>query len=91
MLARLLDLFARTFARTGARVEIGGELYQWMHDAGLDPNPRPLAEIPVHMGNGEVAYHRWTLFARNLLPKIVEYGLATEKDVLDILDQLRTS
>jgi hypothetical protein len=60
-----------------------------MGDAGLDHNPRPLAEIPVRMGNGEVAYHRWTLFARSLLPKIVEYGLATEKEVLDILDQLR--
>ena len=89
VLAGLLDLFAQTFARTGARVEIGPELYRLMHDAGLEPNPRPLAEIPVHVGNGEVAYRRWTLFARSLLPKIVKYGLATEKDVLDILDRLR--
>ena len=89
VLAGLLDLFAQTFARTGARVEIGPELYRLMHDAGLEPNPRPLAEIPVHVGNGEVAYRRWTLFARSLLPKIVKYGLATEKDVLDTLDRLR--
>jgi ubiquinone/menaquinone biosynthesis C-methylase UbiE len=89
VLAGLLDLFALTFAHTGARVEIGPELYRWMHDAGLEPNPRPLAEIPVHVGNGEVAYRRWTLFAQSLLPKIVKYGLATERDVLNILDQLR--
>lgn len=89
VLAGLLDLFARTFARTGARVEIGSELYRLMHDAGLEPTPRPLAETPVHVGNGEVAYRHWMLFARSLLPKIVKYGLATEKDVLDILDQLR--
>ena len=89
VLAGLLDLFARTFGRTGARVEIGPELSRLMHDAGLEPTPRPLAEIPVHVGNGEVAYRHWTLFARSLLPKIVKYGLAAEKDVLDILDQLR--
>jgi ubiquinone/menaquinone biosynthesis C-methylase UbiE len=89
VLAGLLDLFARTFACTGARVEIGAELYGCMRDAGLKPNPRPLAEIPVLMGSGEVAYRRWTLFARSLLPRIVKHGLATEKDVLDILEQLR--
>jgi ubiquinone/menaquinone biosynthesis C-methylase UbiE len=89
VLAGLLDLFARTFARTGACVEIGAELYRWMRDAGLKPHPRPLAEIPVLMGDGEVAYRRWTLFARSLLPRIVKHGLATEKDVLDILEQLR--
>ena len=34
-------------------------------------------------------YRRWALFARSVLPKIVEYGLATEKDMLDALDELR--
>jgi ubiquinone/menaquinone biosynthesis C-methylase UbiE len=89
VLARLQDLFARTFERSGARLELGAELYSRMLDAGLDPDPKPLAEIAVHMGQGEVAYRRWALFARSLLPKIVEYGLATEKDILDLLDQLR--
>ena len=89
VLAGLLHLFARTFACTGARAEIGAELYRCMHDAGLKPNPRPLAEIPVLTGNGELAYRRWTLFARSLLPRIVKHGVATEKDVLDILEQLR--
>src|SRR5712692_6539647 len=89
VLARLQDLFARTFERSGARLELGAELYSRMLDAGLDPDPKPLAEIAVHMGNGEVAYRRCAQFARSLLPKIVGYGLATEKDILDILDQLR--
>jgi ubiquinone/menaquinone biosynthesis C-methylase UbiE len=89
VLARLQNLFARTSERSGARLELGAELYSRMLDAGLDPDPKPLAEIAVHMGQGEVAYRRWAQFARSLLPKIVEYGLAAEKDILDILDQLR--
>lgn len=88
VLARLQDLFTRTFERSGARVELGAELYARMLDAGLDPDPKPLAEIAVHMGQGEIAYRRWALFT-SVLPKIVKYGLATEKDTLDILDQLR--
>ena len=60
-----------------------------MLDAGLEPDPSPLAEIAVRMGNGEVGYRRWALFVRSILPKIVEYGVATEKEMLDILDQLR--
>jgi ubiquinone/menaquinone biosynthesis C-methylase UbiE len=73
VLARLQELFLRTFERSGARLELGAELYSRMLDAGLEPAPRPIAEIAVHMGNGEVAYRRWTLFARSMLPKIVEY------------------
>ena len=89
VLGRLLDLFARTFERSGARVELGAELYSRMLDAGLEPNPTPLAEFAVRMGNGEVAYRRWALFAQSLLPKIAGYGLATQKESLDILDELR--
>ena len=89
VLARLQDLLARTFECTGARPDVGTELYMRMLDAGLEPDPTPLVEIAVHMGNGEVAYRRWALFARSFLPKIVEYGLATERDILDILDRLR--
>ncbi len=90
VLAHLQDLLIQTFERSGARVEVGAELYWRMLDAGLEPEQRPLAEIAVQMGHGEVAYRRWALFARSMLPKIVEYGLATEKDVLDIIEhQLR--
>jgi|SRR5271166_772750 len=86
VLAHLQDLFARTFERSGVRMEIGTELYSRMRDAGLEPDPKPLAEIPVHIGNGEVAYRRWMLFARSVLPKMVEYGIATEKDIRQIVD-----
>jgi ubiquinone/menaquinone biosynthesis C-methylase UbiE len=86
VLAQLLDLFARTFERSGVRMEIGAELYSRMLDAGLEPDPSPLAEIPLHMGDSEIAYRRWTLFARSVLPKIVEYGFATAEEVRDIVE-----
>jgi len=89
VLARLQDLCVRTGECTGGRQDLGLELYMRMLDAGLDPDPSPLVEIAGRMGQGEVAYRRWELFARSGLPKIVEYGLATEKDVLDLLEQLR--
>ena len=89
VLARLQDIFLRTFERSGARSETGAELYSRMLDAGLEPDPSPLAEIAVHMGQGEIVYRRWALFARSVLPKIVEYGLASEKDILNALEDLR--
>jgi ubiquinone/menaquinone biosynthesis C-methylase UbiE len=90
VLARLQDLLARTFERSGARLEIGGELYSRMLDAGLESDPKPLVEIPVLVDQGEVAYRRWALFARSMLPKIVEYGLATEEEIRDTIErQLR--
>jgi ubiquinone/menaquinone biosynthesis C-methylase UbiE len=89
VLARLHNLIAQTIERSGARPKIGAELYWRMLDAGLEPDPRPLAEIPVLIGRGEVAYRRWAQFARSLLPRIVEYGIAGEEDILDILEQLR--
>jgi ubiquinone/menaquinone biosynthesis C-methylase UbiE len=90
VLARLQELLARTFERSGARLEIGAELYSRMLDAGLEPEPRPLAEIAVRMGQGEIAYRRWALFARSMTLKMVEFGLATEEDILDLVDhQLR--
>jgi SAM-dependent methyltransferase len=89
VLARLWDLFARTLELSGARPDIGAELYGRMLDARLEPDPGPLAEIAVRIGQGDVAYRRCALWARSLLPKIVEYGIANEKDILDILEQLR--
>ena len=86
VLARFQSLIAQTFERSGAHLETGEELYQRMLDAGFEPDPRPVAEIPVVMGRGEIAYRRWALFARSMLPKMVEYGLAMEKDVLEIVE-----
>jgi len=86
VLARFQSLIAPTFERSGTRLEISAELYQRMLDAGLEPDPRPLAQIPVVMSRGEIAYRRWALFARSMLPKMAAYGLATEKDLLDIVE-----
>jgi ubiquinone/menaquinone biosynthesis C-methylase UbiE len=85
-LARVNDLLGETFERSGARPEIGEELYWRMLDAGLEPDPRPFAEIPL--GRADLAYRRWSVFVRNVLPKMVEYELAAEKDVLDLLERL---
>ncbi len=86
VLASLQNLLSATFARSGARLGIGTELYWRMLDAGLEPEPRPLAEIAVDAGQGAVAYRRWVLITRSLLTKIVEYGLATEEEVLNTVE-----
>ena len=52
----------------------------------MSASPRPLAEINVCIGENAVAYRRWALFARSMLPKIVEYGLAEEREVLDTVE-----
>jgi SAM-dependent methyltransferase len=87
VLASLQGLITTTFERTGARLEIGAELYFRMRQAGLESEPRPLAEIAVCMGQGAVGCRRWALFARSMLPKIVEYGLAKEEEVLDAVER----
>jgi len=81
------NLIAATFERSGARLDTGAELYWRMRDAGLEPDPRPLAEFAVCMGQGVVGYRRWALFARSMLPKIVEYGLDAEEEVLDTVER----
>ena len=85
-LARLNDLLAETFERSGARPDLGEELYWRMLDAGLEPDPKPFAEIPL--GRADLAYRRWSVFAQNMLPKMIEYGLAAEKDLRDLLERL---
>jgi len=80
-LAALLALFTSAFERSGARPDIGAELYPRMRDAGLQPDPRPLAEFVLCPARDTGAYRRWALFARSMLPKIVEYGLGTEDEI----------
>jgi SAM-dependent methyltransferase len=81
VLAALLALFTSAFERSGARPDIGTELYPRMRDAGLQPDPRPLAEFVLCPARDTVAYRRWALFARSMLPKIIEYGLGTEEEI----------
>jgi ubiquinone/menaquinone biosynthesis C-methylase UbiE len=95
VLAALLALFTSAFERSGARPGIGAELYSRMRDAGLQPDPRPLAELVLYPARDTIAYRRWALFARSMLPKIVEYGLATEDELRhrvghDLRDELLT-
>jgi ubiquinone/menaquinone biosynthesis C-methylase UbiE len=80
-LAALLALFTSVFERSGARPDVGAELYSRMSDAGLQPHPRPLAEFVLHPARGALAYRRWAQFARSMLPKIVEHGLGTEEEI----------
>ena len=80
VLAALLALFTSVFDRSGARPDIGAELYSRMRDAGLQPDPRTLAEFVLCPARDTVAYRRWALFARRMLPKIVEYGLGTVEE-----------
>jgi len=81
VLAELLALFTSAFERSGARPDIGAEMYSRMRDAGLLPDPRPLAEVVLCPARDTVAYRRWALFARSMLPKIVEYGLGAEDEI----------
>ena len=81
VLAALLALFTSAFERSGARPDIGAELYSRMRDAGLQPDPRPLAEFVLCSAGDPAAYRRWALFARSMLPKIVEYGLGAEEEI----------
>jgi ubiquinone/menaquinone biosynthesis C-methylase UbiE len=87
VLASFQTLLGQAFERSGARVDTGAELYSCMRAAGLEPAPRPLAEIAVCIDQNEAAYRRWALFARSMLPKIVEYGLAEERAVLDTVER----
>ena len=80
-LAALLALFTSVFERSGAGPDIGIELYSRMRDAGLQPDPRPLAEFVLYPARDTVVYRRWALFARSMLPKIVEYGLGAEEEI----------
>lgn len=81
LLSSMLGLFAETFERSGAHRTIGRDLYARMLAAGFEPDPTPIAEIALHTGDQVPGARRWTLFARSMLPKIVEYGLATEAEI----------
>jgi ubiquinone/menaquinone biosynthesis C-methylase UbiE len=76
------------FRRSGAHLTIGLELYWRMCDAGLEPHPVPLAEVPLDIGPESAVYRRYASVTRSLLPKIVEYGLASESKVgIDTLEE----
>jgi hypothetical protein len=68
-----------------------GSLLKQRHPL-LSPGPERLSVSAEQADSAALEGERKTvtaLFARSVLPKIVEYGLATEREILDILDQLR--
>jgi ubiquinone/menaquinone biosynthesis C-methylase UbiE len=81
LLSSMLRLFAETFGRSGAQLDIGLDLYARMLDAGFEPDPTPIAEIALHTGDQLPGARRWALFARSMLPKMLEYGLTTEPEL----------
>lgn len=85
-LTALLQLLGETFKRSGATLEIGAELFWRMLDAGLDPDPNPLAEIVFRMDQPDEAYRRWAWMARSLLPKMIEYGLTTKSEAVQLIE-----
>ena len=87
ILASFQNLISKTFECSGARLDIGAELYRRMCEVGLEAEPRPLAEVAVSIGQGAVGYRRWALFARSMLPKIVEYGVGVEEEILDTVER----
>jgi ubiquinone/menaquinone biosynthesis C-methylase UbiE len=87
VLASLQDLIRRTHSRSGASIEMGAELYERMRDAGLEPAPRPLAEIVLAAGQGLLVHRRWASVVRSLLPTMVRYELATENEVTETVER----
>ena len=88
VLTSVVTWMREVYARSGAHMNVGGELYWRMRDAGLAPHPIPLAEVPLDIGPDSVAYARYATVTRSLQPKIIEYGLATAAEIdIDTLEQ----
>ena len=88
LLSSVVRWTREVFARSGAHMNLGWELYWRMRDAGLVPHPVPLGEIPIDIGPDSGAYHRWATLTRSLQPKIFEYGLATVDEIdIETLEQ----
>jgi hypothetical protein len=86
VLTAFLTLLSTTFERSGASLDIGAELHWRMLDAGLEPCPQPLAEIAVSLGHGPIAYRRWAQMGQSMVPKIVQYGVASEGEISNIIE-----
>ena len=76
-----------TFVRSGGHNDLGFKLPVCFRDAGLPP---PQMLVDVMMGGGpDTLIYAWAVtIVRSLLPRIVEYGLATEEEIgIDTLEE----
>jgi ubiquinone/menaquinone biosynthesis C-methylase UbiE len=79
---RLLDLFGKSFGRSGADLLIGRRLPSLLRQAGLQD-----VEATVHATSYRAGHTRRTVIAdlvRGLRPVIVELGLASEAELADL-------
>jgi SAM-dependent methyltransferase len=84
----VLSWIRGVYERSGAHINLGLELWWRMRDAGLEPHATPLAEVPMDTRPDSLAYSRYASLIRSLLPRIVDYGLATEAEVaVDTLER----
>jgi ubiquinone/menaquinone biosynthesis C-methylase UbiE len=81
LVSRVLKWIDEVFRRSGSHINLGLELNWRMRDAGLEPHSIPLAEVPFDIGPESAVYRRYATVTWSLLPKIVEYGIASEQEV----------
>jgi hypothetical protein len=71
-----------TFARGGVELAMGAKLYQTFLDAGL---PAPHLRTDALIGGGCAWVERFVPYVANILrsmmPRMVEYGVATEEEI----------
>jgi len=84
---RLLDLFGKSFGRSGADLRTGRRLPSLLRDAGLTD-----VEGTVHASSYPAGHTRRTVIVdlfRGLHPVIVELGLASEAELADLDREVR--
>lgn len=73
----------KTFAHSGAETSMGYKLYSTFSGAGLVA-PNVLSEALVDTPESS---YSWAMMTRVMLPKMIEYGVATEREVdIETLD-----
>jgi ubiquinone/menaquinone biosynthesis C-methylase UbiE len=88
LFAQVRKMIVGAFKRSGARTNLGTELFERMRDAGLEPDPSPIAEMLLRMGQSAFAVRRWVTTVRGMLPRMIDYGIATEAEVdIDTLER----
>jgi hypothetical protein len=88
LFAQVMKMIVSAFKRSGARTNLGTELFERMRVAGLEPDPSPIAEMLLRMGQSSFAARRWVSTVRGMLPRMIDYGIATEAEVeIDTLER----